>query len=55
MLAFLREAVRYEVVAIKDIEEEKVNVCCCPVLNVVQSAAEEGDAIRLMHLQPRPA
>lgn len=52
---FLGESVRYMVIAIKDVQEQKVHIRFSPVLDFIHPAAEEGDAISLMHLQARPA
>ena len=54
-LTFLSEAVRDEVIAIENIQEQEVYICCYPALYVVHPAAEEGNAICLMHFQPWPA
>ena len=54
-LTFLGEAVRYEVIAIKDIQEQEVYVRCYPALDIIQPAAEVRNAVSLMHFQPWPA
>lgn len=54
-LTFLGEAVGYDIIAIKHVKEEEVYVRRKPALDVIHTAAEEGDAICLMHFQARPA
>ena len=54
-LTFLGEAVRYEVIAIKDIQEQEVYVRCYPALDFVHPAAEVCNPVSLMHFQPWPA
>ena len=54
-LTFLGEAVRYEIIAIKHVQEEEVYVRRQPVLDVIYTAAEESNAVCLMHFQARPA